>query len=150
MEKQEMTIAILKNIAQEYLKGDISLANLAAKYNLSKTTLIRYLNEEKEIKLPKDIQDKVNLMKAKRWKESKSTNGNKGKFSLTKDEIIDLAKKYIMGKELDLRDIAAFNGVAPATIYNLFNEENLGEELYLKVLEKYELNHPLNERKKHN
>lgn len=145
-----MTIAILKNIAQEYLKGDISLANLAAKYNLSKTTLIRYLNEEKEIKLPKDIQDKVNLMKAKRWKESKSTNGNKGKFSLTKDEIIDLAKKYIMGEELDLRDIAAFNGVAPATIYNLFNEENLGEELYLKVLEKYELNHPLNERKKHN
>lgn len=149
MEKQEMTLKRLKDIAEEYLNGKISLKSLAANNDLSKTTLVRYLNGSKIVKLPSDIQDEVNAMKEKRWMESKSTSGNKGKFSLSNEEIISLAKKYVEGEELDLRDVAAFNGVTAATIYNLFNEENLGEELYLKVLEKYHHMHPINNGKKH-
>lgn len=41
---------------------------------------------------------------------------------------------------LALRDIAAFYGVAPATIYNLFTKEMPGEELYNEVKLKYEEN----------
>lgn len=133
-----MTQEILDYLAKRYLVGDISIEELAIENGMSKSTLVGYFNRKKVIKLPLELQWQVDKVKEKRWIESKATYGNKGNFSLTNEEIIVAAKAFVSGDDLALRDIAAFYGVAPATIYNLFIKEILGEELYNEVKLKYE------------
>lgn len=143
-----MTHEKLIEIANEYLEKKISIKDLAANHGLSKASLIRYFNGENEIALPSNIQEKIDEAKKQRFKESKSTSGNKGHFSLTISQIRELANQYVAGDELNLRDIAAFNGVNPATIYNLFTKDILGDELYNSVKEKYQRMHPSSSNKK--
>lgn len=133
-----MTHEKLIKIANEYLENKISLGDLAANHGLSKTTLIRYFNGENVIVLPSDVQEKIDDVRKRRFIESKSTSGNKGHFSLSVSQIKKLATEYISGDELSLRDVAAFNKVNPATIYNLFTKDILGDELYNAVKSKYE------------
>lgn len=135
-----MTQEILNYLAERYLVGDISIEELAIENGMSKSTLVGYFNRKKAIKLPLELQWQVDKVKEKRWMESKATYGNKGNFSLTNEEIVAAAKAFVSGDYLALRDIAAFYGVAPATIYNLFSKEMLGEELYNEVKLKYEEN----------
>lgn len=135
-----MTQEKLNLMAKRYLIGDISIEELAIENGISKSTLVGYFNRNKDIKLPLKIQNQIDEMKKKRWLESKATYGNKGNFSLAKEEIIAAAKAFVSGDSLALKDIAAFYGVAAATIYNLFTKEMLGEELYNEVKLKYEEN----------
>ena len=132
----------LKQIAIEYLENDISINDLAKKHGMSKTTLIRYFNgERKTLRLNKDLQILIDEERKKRFLSSKSTYGNKGYLSLTKDEIISLANYYVENDDINLEELALFKDVSKETIYNNFTLENLGEELYNAVLKKYELNH---------
>ena len=132
----------LKQIAIEYLENDISINDLAKKHGMSKTTLIRYFNgERKTLRLNKNLQILIDEERKKRFLSSKSTYGNKDYFSLTKDEIISLANYYVENDDINLEELALFKDFSKGTIYNNFTLENLGEELYNAVLEKYELNH---------
>lgn len=136
-----MTYKELEEIAIEYINSDVSLKDLAARHEISKTTLLRYFNREKDIKLNLNLQTQINEAKRSKFLNSKSTNGNKGKFILSKDEIIYFANYYVENDDVTLEDLAKLRNVSPATFYNAFVADNLGEELYNAVLEKYELNH---------
>lgn len=137
-----MTHEELQKIAIEYLNNNISINDLALKYGISKTTLIRYFNGDvKTIRLNKDLQLLINEERKKRFLSSKSTCGNKGCFILKKDEIVSLALYYVQNDDINLDTLANLKKVSKGTIYNNFTLENLGEELYNAVLEKYELNH---------
>lgn len=136
-----MTHKELEEIATEYINSDVSLKDLAACHGISKTTLLRYFNREKDIKLNLNLQTQINEAKRSKFLNSKSISGNKGKFILSKDEIIYFANYYVENDDVTLEDLAKLRNVSPATFYNAFVADNLGEELYNAVLEKYELNH---------
>lgn len=136
-----MTHELLEKIAKEYLENDISIKDLASNYHISRTKLIELFKGNKEIRLSEEMQEKINERKKTRWLESKSTCGNKGNYALSKEEIITFAKAYVQEGDLALREIAAINKVSVGTIYNNFTQENLGEELYSQVIDKYNLKH---------
>lgn len=131
-----MTYSNLINIAETYIKDNISIADLAKQNNMGKSTLVEYLCGKKKIKLPEWLQNEVNQKKNYNWINSKATYGNKGHLSFSKEQINFIAKLAV-DQELTLAEISAYYGVAPATIYNLFNEENLGTELYSRVKDLY-------------
>lgn len=137
-----MTNDELEKIAIEYLNNNISIKDLAASYGISKTTLIRCFNGETNgVHLNMELQTQIDEERKRRFLASKSTSGNKGKFILSKDEIVSLALYYVQNDDINLDTLANLKQVSKGTIYNNFTLENLGEELYNAVLEKYELNH---------
>lgn len=137
-----MTNDELEKIAKEYLNNNISIKDLAASHGISKTTLIRCFNGETNgVHLNMELQTQIDEERKRRFSASKSTSGNKGKFILSKDEIVSLALYYVQNDDINLDTLANLKQVSKGTIYNNFTLENLGEELYNAVLEKYELNH---------
>lgn len=137
-----MTNDVLEKIAIEYLNNNISIKDLAASHGISKTTLIRYFNGETNgVHLNMELQTQIDEERKRRFLASKSTSGNKGKFILSKDEIVFFANYYVQNDDVVLEDLAKLRNVSPATFYNAFVADNLGEELYNAVLEKYKLNH---------
>ena len=137
-----MTNDELEKIAIEYLNNNISIKDLAASHGISKTTLIRCFNRETNgVHLNMELQTQIDEERKRRFLASKSTSGNKGKFILSKDEIVYFANYYVQNDDVVLEDLAKLRNVSPATFYNAFVVDNLGEELYNAVLEKYELNH---------
>ena len=50
-------------------------------------------------------------------------------------------KLFFQNDDVVLEDLAKLRNVSPATFYNAFVADNLGEELYNAVLEKYKLVH---------
>lgn len=137
-----MTNDELEKIAIEYLNNNISIKDLAASHGISKTTLIRCFNGETNgVHLNMELQTQIDEERKRRFLASKSTSGNKGKFILSKDEIVSLALYYVQNDDINLDTLANLKQVSKGTIYNNFTLENLGEELYNAVLEKYELNH---------
>ena len=86
-----MTNDELEKIAIEYLNNNISIKDLAASHGISKTTLIRYFNGELNgVHLNMELQTQIDEERKRRFLASKSTSGNKGKFILSKDEIVFL------------------------------------------------------------
>lgn len=137
-----MTNDELEKIAIEYLNNNISIKDLAASHGISKTTLIRYFNREtNDVHLNMELQTQIDEERKRRFLASKSTSGNKGKFILSKDEIVFFANYYVQNDDVVLEDLAKLRNVSPATFYNAFVVDNLGEELYNAVSKKYELNH---------
>ena len=136
-----MTHELLEKMAKEYLENDISIKDLASNYHISRTKLIELFKGNKEIRLSEEMQEKINERKKERWLESKATSGNKGKFLLTKEQLRLAAQAYVEGDNLALKEVAAINKVSVGTIYNNFTQENLGEELYSQVIDKYNLKH---------
>lgn len=137
-----MTNDELEKIAIEYLNNNISIKDLAASHGISKTTLIRYFNGELNgVHLNMELQTQIDEERKRRFLASKSTSGNKGKFILSKDEIVFFANYYVQNDDVVLEDLAKLRNVSPATFYNAFVTDNLGEELYNAVLEKYKLVH---------
>ena len=137
-----MTNDELEKIAKEYLNNNISIKDLAVSHGISKTTLIRYFNGEAyDVHLNMKLQTQVDEERKRRFLASKSTSGHKGKLILSKDEIVYFANYYVQNDDVTLEDLAKLRNVSPATFYNAFVADNLGEELYNAVLEKYELNH---------
>lgn len=137
-----MTNDELEKIAIEYLNNNISIKDLAASHGISKTTLIRCFNGETNgVHLNMELQTQIDEERKRRFLASKSTSGNKGKFILSKDEIVSLALYYVQNDDINLDTLANLKQVSKGTIYNNFTLENLGKELYNAVLEKYELNH---------
>lgn len=138
MEKK-ITSQILEEIARKYCKDKTPLSKLALEYGVSKSTLVRYFNGANKIKLSDDLQQEVDKVKEENWIESKATRGNLGHKSLTDEEIVDLAIKMVESG-LVLEDLVTKNGPTKSTIYNLFTQSTLGEELYKKIVSQYEEN----------
>ena len=136
-----MTHEKLEMIAKEYLENEISIKKLASKHHVNKTNLMDFLSGKKEIKLSLEMQQRIDERKKQRWRDSKSTKGNLGKVALSNEVLTAAAKAYVENDELALRDVAAFNGITVATLYNNFTQENLGYELYEQVKQKYNSNH---------
>ena len=137
-----MTNDELEKIAKEYLNNNVSIKGLAASHGISKTTLIRYFNGEAyDVHLNMKLQTQVDEERKRRFLASKSTSGNKGKLILSKDEIVYFANYYVQNDDVTLEDLAKLKNVSRVTFYNAFVADNLGEELYNAVLEKYKLIH---------
>lgn len=126
----------LIKIAKVYVENDVSISELAKQNNMGKSTLVGYLCGNKKIKLPDELQIAVNKKKNFNWINSKATSGNKGHFSFSKEQIISIAQLTV-NEKLTLEEISKYYDVVPATIYNLFNEENLGIELYSEIQKLY-------------
>ena len=131
-----MRFVDLVEAANRYLEEEISLNDLASEYGVSKTTLIRYFGGEYPIKLPIDLQQKINERRKQRFIESKSTKGNEGHYVLDDKRVIYIAKYYV-NNECTLDDLSVMFKVNKATIYNSFTENRLGKDLYKMVTNKY-------------
>lgn len=134
-----MTVGELTNIANEYLNETVSLRELSARHGMSKTTLIRYFNRQQLIVLPYDLQMKVDAKKEKNWIDGKSTSGNLGHKTATKEQIQAMAKIAIENN-LSLRELANVVNINYGTLYSFFTIENLGIDLYQQVLDLYSEN----------
>ena len=134
-----MTIGELINIANEYLNENISLRELSARHGISKSTLVRYFNRQQLIVLPYNLQMKVDAKKEKNWIDGKSTRGNLGHKTATKEQIQAMAKMAIENN-LSLRELANAIDVSYTTLYSFFTVENLGFDLYQQVLNLYSEN----------
>lgn len=134
-----MTVGELTNIANEYLSETVSLRELSARHGMSKTTLIRYFNRQQLIVLPYDLQMKVDAKKEKNWIDGKSTSGNLGHKTATKEQIQAMAKIAIENN-LSLRELANVVNINYGTLHSFFTIENLGIDLYQQVLDLYSEN----------
>lgn len=134
-----MTIVELTNIANEYLNENISLRELSARHGISKSTLVRYFNRQQLIVLPYNLQMKVDAKKEQNWIDGKSTSGNLGHKTATKEQIQDMAKIAIENN-LSLRELANVVNINYTTLYSFFTVENLGVDLYQQVLNLYSEN----------
>lgn len=132
----KITSELLEEIAKKYCKDKTPLSKLALEYGVSKSTLVRYFSGANKIKLPQELQQEVDEVKKENWIESKATRGNLGHKSLTDEEIVDLANKMVESG-LVLEDLVDKNGPTKSTIYNLFTQSTLGEELYKKIVSQY-------------
>ena len=134
-----MTVGELTRIANEYLEETISLKELSSRHGISKTTLIRYFNRQQLIVLPTDLQAKVDAKKEKNWIDGKSTSGNLGHTTATKEQIQTMAQMAI-DNNLSLRELADIVNISYVTLYSFFTIENLGVDLYQQVLSLYSEN----------
>lgn len=135
----KVTDKILSEMAMIYCQTGTPLSKLAVDYGISKTSLVRYFNGERSIKLSKTVQKLVDEKKRENWSKSKATSGNLGNKKLQQDEIISLANEMVENN-YTLRDLQQMTSVSAATIYNNFTEDILGIELYHKVVNNYEQN----------
>lgn len=126
----------LENIAIEYINSDWTISDLANSAGISKTTLIRYFSGKAKVKLSPELQAALNEVKIKKWLDGKSTNGNQGHKKYTDEEMIEVAKKMVE-KGLTLRDLDLESNASLATLYERFNKDTLGEDLYEKVVGQY-------------
>ena len=129
----------LIEIAEKYCRDKTPLSVLAKEYGVSKTTLVRYFNGERSIKLPPQLQKNVNIVKEENWIEYKATSGNLGHKALEDEEIKELAEK-LTEHGLSLNDLVTEDGPSKSTLYNLFTQSVLGKELYEKVKNQYKQN----------
>lgn len=131
-----LTSEQLKSIAIEYINSDWTIAGLAKEVGVSKTTLVRYFSGKAKVKLSPELQRVLNEVKNKKWLDGKSTNGNQGHKKYTDEEIIDLAEKMVKNG-FTLRDLDLESDASLATLYERFNKDTLGEDLYEKVVGQY-------------
>lgn len=123
-------------VAITYLNEDVSMQVLAERFKVSKPTIVRSLKSDK---LPLCIRKAVEETKKNRWIEGKNTSGNLGHTKLSSEQVQRLATRMVE-EELTLADLVTEGGPSASTIYNAFNEENLGSELYQKVVNQYAIN----------
>ena len=135
----KLTEDTLKKIAIEYCREGTPLSKLAKKYGVGKTTLVRYFKGEGSFCLSDELQEQVDKKKRQNWEEGKTTRGNLDHTILSKEQAQSLAS-IMVEKQLTLRDLLVEGGPSISTLYNSFNETNLGTELYKKVLDTYEKN----------
>ena len=65
-----MTIEELTIMAEEYLTGNYTMADLAKKHRISKSTVVRGLGGSERVRLPEELQNRVNSMKNDIWYSS--------------------------------------------------------------------------------
>lgn len=98
--------------------------------------------EELEVIANEYLQNDISMKDlAIKYHMSKSTSGNLGNFALSKDEIITVTKAYVDSDDLNLRSVAENKNVSAAAIYNNFTRENLVDDLYEQVTQKYNANY---------
>lgn len=126
---KKMTEEALMKMALYYIANDISIADLAKKYRFDKSVVTKYLEGMHGIKLPSKIQELVNAKMAENWAAGKATSGNKGKTKLDKKQVLKAANSYLKG-EKSLEKIANELGVSRGTLYNMFNPDMVGIDVY--------------------
>lgn len=123
-------------VAITYINEDVSMQVLADRFKVSKATIVRSLKSDK---LPLRIRKAVEITKKNRWLEGKHTSGNSGNRIISQDMAKALATRMVE-EDLSLADLVTEEGPSVGTMYNAFNEENLGSELYKKVTDQYAIN----------
>ena len=134
-----MTIEELTIMAEEYLTGNYTMADLAKKHRISKSTVVRGLGGSERVRLPEELQNRVNSMKNDIWYSSKRTLGNAGHTKHTDEEIQDKARRMVESGTT-LRELGKEDNVPSLTLYTNFTKERLGEELYEQIQDRYALN----------
>lgn len=135
----KMTEEILREIAEKYCRDNTPLSKLSKEYGIAKSSLVRYFNEERRIKLDPITQRKVNIVKKENWDKYKATSGNSNHRTVEREYIVLLANKLI-DNNFTLQDLSDIEGIPKSTLFSLFTESILGEELYIRVLEQYSKN----------
>ena len=132
----KLTPEEIENLMIEYTNSSCTIEELALRSGVSKTTLVRYFSKYKD-QLSPELQAAFDDAKNRKWLAAKSTSGNSGHKKYSDNDIINAAKAMVDGG-LTLRDLK--NGDSDAslsTLYDRFNEETLGRELYAKVVGQY-------------
>ena len=57
-----MTIEELTIMAEEYLTGNYTMAELAKKHRISKSTVVRGLGGSERVRLPEELQNRVKTL----------------------------------------------------------------------------------------
>lgn len=130
---------LLHKIALEYINEEISMRVLADRYHLTSATVVRYLSGKQKIHLDEKMQQVVNRTKADRWLEGKCTRGNLGHTKISTEKARELATRMV-DEGLTLSDLYVEGGPSVSTIYYSFTEDNLGSELYSRVVKNFEKN----------
>ena len=63
----KITEEILREIAEKYCRDNTPLSRLAKEYGVAKSSLVRYFNGERRIKLDPITQRRVNIVKKENW-----------------------------------------------------------------------------------
>lgn len=126
-------------IANDYLTGAYSMAELGYKYGVSKATIVRALSGSQNVKLPASLQKQVDDKKREAWYVSKSTKGNLGHTKFTDEEVQEKAVNLVEGHKT-LKQLGEERQESPSTLYVNFTEERLGTELYEQVQTVYKEN----------
>ena len=141
-----MTDERLEEIARYYLDKKVSINELSHIFKISKSSIVRYFDGERQIKLSHELQRKVDDLKRQNWIDGKSTSGNTGNKILDPEQIINIARIYAAG-DYTLRELADIFKVSPTTLYNNFTIDTLGNDLYVSVNNIYEKNKETKRRK---
>lgn len=134
-----MTYDDLLVVASEYLTGEYTMEDLAAKHGVSKATIIRGLSGKQQVRLPSDMQKDVDDLKQRVWLASKSTSGNLGHTKYSDEEVVSKAIRLVT-EDKTLRELSEDNEGKKSTLYVNFSKERLGSELYGIVREQYRAN----------
>ena len=135
----KLTPEEIENLMIEYTNSSCTIEELALRSGVSKTTLVRYFSKYKD-QLSPELQAAFDDAKNRKWLAGKSNSGNSGHRKYSDTYIIKAAETMVKNG-LTLRDLK--NGDSDAslsTLYDHFNEEILGRELYAKVVGQYAAN----------
>ena len=126
----------LEEMANYYINNDVSIKELARMHGVSKTTVVRLFQGKLTPSLPIDLQQQVDAKKEKNWYDGKSTYGNQGHISVSKEQLVLIAQQLILG-DFTIKEMAEHYNMNQSTLYSLLNKENIGEELYAKLTDTY-------------
>lgn len=137
MSKMDKLTAL--KIVRTYIAGGVTMQTLADSYGVSKTTIVRLLNGEGSVELDDDILSQIAEVRMTRSQEVRHKEGRQRKKIISPDVARRMATTMI-NDGLTLADLHTEGGPSIGTIYNAFTRENLGPDLYARVIEHYALN----------
>lgn len=135
----KITEEILREIAEKYCRDNTPLSRLAIEYGVAKSSLVRYFNGERRIKLDPITQRRVNIVKKENWDKYKATSGNLNHRTL-EDEYVVLLANRLIDNNLSLQELSDQECIPKSTLFSLFTESILGEELYIQIIQQYSKN----------
>ena len=136
MGRDVMAYNELVRLARHYIDNNISLRELAAMNGISKPKLVKLFQGKLTPSLPIDLQQQVDAKKEKNWYDGKSTYGNQGHISVSKEQLVLIAQQLILGN-FTIKEMTEHCNMNQSTLYSLLNKENIGEELYAKLTDTY-------------
>lgn len=126
--------------ANYYLDNDVTMAESACYFNISKKSFQLHMKKLEQISPEKfklvqlKKEENLALGMVKGEKNGKPTKVEGKPFTLTEEEAISLAKSIIMG-DLSFRDAEMLTGIPKSTIAGNLTKERIGESLYNELIE---------------
>lgn len=126
-------------IARDYIVGGVTMQTLTDSYGVSKTAIVGLLSGEGSVALDDDILSQLAEVRMARSQEARHKKGRQRENLISPDVARRMATTMI-NDGLTLADLHTERGPSIGTIYNAFAMENLGPDLYARVIEHYALN----------